>query len=390
MELLFWIFLGLVVYTYVGYGLVLFILIILKRIFSGKPNPDQNNGYTPSLTLVVPSYNEEGFIEQKIKNSLELKYPADQLRIIFITDGSTDSTPDIVRKYPEIELMHSPERGGKSKAMNRAMTVVTSEVVVFCEANTDLNPEALLFLARHYANEKVGGVSGEKKVVEAGEATNSGAGEGLYWKYESTLKKWDAELWSIVGAAGELVSFRASLWQDLEGDTILDDFMESLRIAGKGYRFLYEPKAFATETPSANVEEELKRKVRIAAGGWQSMLRLPQLWRIWKHPILTFTYVSHRVLRWSITAFVLPFLFLVNGLLALTGEPIYIFFFLAQCFFFGLAYIGFQNEKQGKTGKLTYVPYYFSVMNYAVWAGFLRHIKGSQKATWERSKRQQT
>ena len=384
MEALLWILIALVFYTYLGYGILLFILIRIKRMFKGKPQTPED--YEIPVTLVIPAYNEEDYIAKKAENSLALNYPQDKLRILFITDGSTDRTFEILDGIEGVDVTHENRRDGKAAAENRAMTMVETPVVVFCDANTMLNTDAIKNLARYYQDPQVGGVSGEKRVLSKESDTASAAGEGLYWKYESTLKKWDSELYTIVGAAGELVSFRSELVQDLEEDTILDDFMQSLRICEQGYRFLYEPDAYAAETASANVKEELKRKVRIAAGGWQSMSRLTSLLNPFWNFVLTFQYVSHRVLRWSVSAFVLPVIFLLN--LGLISQALYGYLFAAQVAFYAMAILGWILENRSIRLKLLFVPYYFLMMNYAVFAGFGRWIKGSQKSTWERAQRQ--
>lgn len=381
---IFWLSIALVVYTYLGYGLLLFVLIRIKRLFKKPTLP--KSGFEPKVTLVIPAYNEENFILEKVKNSLELDYPKDKLRILFITDGSTDNTAKLIAEQAGVEVSHSERRAGKAAAENRAMTLVNTPFVVFCDANTYLNKQCIRNLVRHYQDEKVGAVSGEKRVMSKDKDSASAAGEGLYWKYESTLKKWDSELYTVVGAAGELISFRSNLVQDLEEDTILDDFMQTLRICEKGYRVVYEPEAYAAETASDNVKEELKRKVRIAAGGWQSMSRLRSLLNPFPQPMLTFQYVSHRVLRWSISAFVLPVILVTNALLYSQGL-LYQWLMYAQIAFYAMAILGWILENRQLRVKLLFVPYYFLMMNYAVFAGFIRWLKGEQKATWERAKR---
>lgn len=383
-EFLFWLLLILVVYTYLGYGLILGLVVKIKHMVRGKPAlPEKEE---PPVTLVIPAYNEEDFIAEKARNSLALDYPRDKLRILFITDGSTDHTVEILEGIPGVEVSHSERRAGKSAAENRAMTLVDTPIVVFCDANTRLNKACIRFLVRHYADPTVGAVSGEKRVSSQEADVASAAGEGLYWRYESTLKRWDSELLTMVGAAGELVSFRSALVQDLEEDTILDDFVQSNRICAQGYRVVYEPQAYAVETASENVSEELKRKIRIAAGGWQAMSRLGALFRFWKHPLLTWQFVSHRVLRWSISALALPLLFILNVFLALDS----IFFawvLAAQVVFYGMALMGWALENRRVRLKILFVPFYFSMMNYAVLAGFLRWRNGGQKAAWERVRR---
>ena len=158
----------------------------------------------------------------------------------------------------------------------------------------------------------VGAVAGEKRISTEGSEAAAGAGEGLYWKYESFLKKLDTQLYSVVGAAGELFAVRTKLFGEVEKDTLLDDFMVSLRIAADGYRVIYEPDAYASERPSFSIQDEMKRKIRIASGGFQSITRLGFLWNIFKYGLLSFQYVSHRAMRWAVAPFCLPLIFLLN------------------------------------------------------------------------------
>jgi biofilm PGA synthesis N-glycosyltransferase PgaC len=269
MKALFWFSLFMAFYTYVGYGILLFIIIKIKRAISGrKVVTDVADELLPGCTLVIAAYNEAGIIREKIANTLALKYPAGKLKVVFVTDGSTDKTAEIIAEYPEITLLHKDGRSGKIVAVHRAMTFVDTEIVVFTDANTMLNEEAMVKICRHYADKTVGAVAGEKRVKIEETDDASAAGEGFYWKYESALKKWDSELYSVVGAAGELFSVRRDLYKPVSDDTILDDFMISMLIAKQGYRIVYEPEAYAIESASENVSEELKRKVRIAAGAF--------------------------------------------------------------------------------------------------------------------------
>lgn len=389
MESIFWISLFIVFYTFVGYGIFLFILVRLKRAFGKKqvvyyPNSDQ----LPTCTLVVAAYNEELFIEEKLKNTLQLNYPEDKLKFVFITDGSSDRTANIVGRYPQVQLLHQPARAGKIAAVHRAIKYVDSEIVVFTDANTYLNADAIINICRHYSDSKVGAVAGEKRVQMDENADASAAGEGFYWKYESALKKWDSELNSVVGAAGELFSVRRSLFEDVPNDTVLDDFMISMRIAAKGYRIVYEPTAYATETASANVSEELKRKIRIAAGGIQSILRLKSLFNPFKYPLLSFQYISHRVLRWTVTPVLVIVVFLLNIALAIKHDGDFFMVILAaQIVFFSLAITGSILEKRQIRIKALFIPYYFCVMNYAVLMGMIRYFTSKQSAMWEKAQR---
>jgi biofilm PGA synthesis N-glycosyltransferase PgaC len=390
MKILFWLSLFIVFYTYVGYGIVLYALVRLRILLKGKRKVLLPGEYMPTVTLIVAAYNEESIMEEKIRNTLALDYDRDKLQLLFMTDGSTDASPEIVRMYQgTIELMHSAERRGKIHAIHRAMDAVRSEIVIYTDANTFLNKEALKLIVRHYANPEVGAVSGEKRVLQDS-VSDATAGEGFYWKYESALKKWDSELYSVVGAAGELFSVRRSLYRHVESDTILDDFMISMLIAQQGYRIIYEPEAYASEQSSDNIKEELKRKVRIAAGGIQSIMRLKPLLNPFSYPMLSFQYISHRVLRWTITPFLLFLSLLLNVLICLKDPtPLYILILVLQVLFYVMALAGWLLEKRKVKVKALFVPYYFCVMNYAVLAGINRYVSGSQSAVWEKAKRKE-
>jgi poly-beta-1,6-N-acetyl-D-glucosamine synthase len=388
MIALFWTSLFIVFYAFFGYGILLFFLVKLRILLKGRRSIPDNNNNWPTTTLIIAAYNEEDCIEAKIKDTLSLDYPADKLTIIFVTDGSTDSTPDIIAGYQQIKLMHRPGRSGKIAAVHRAMQEVTSEIAIFTDANTFLNKDALKNICRHYQNAGVGAVSGEKR-VNIDNVNDATAGEGFYWKYESKLKTWDSELYSVVGAAGELFSIRTALYEDIPADTILDDFMISMLIAEKGFRIVYEPMAYATESGSENVKEELKRKIRIAAGGIQSIVRLKKLLNPFHNFVLCFQYVSHRVLRWTVTPFLMILALLLNILIVWQSNinPLYMTLLYGQLFFYTSALSGWLFEQRQLRVKVLFIPYYFCMMNYAVISGIRRYLKGAQSAAWEKSKR---
>ena len=386
LYILFWLALALVIYTYIGYGIFTAILVKIKKAFF--PSKKYNTDFEPSVSLIIPCFNEGDFISTKIRNTIELEYPADKLQVIYISDGSNDHSLDILKQNQEKYLwMHSPERKGKASAMNRAVLEASGEIVVFCDANTLLNREAIRELVAPYEDPTIGAVTGEKRILVQNSEHVSSAGEGLYWKYESWLKQLDSDLYSVVGAAGELMSYRKSFYEPLEPDTILDDFMQSMRVTLKGYRVAYNPKAYAMETASADVSEEWKRKVRISAGGWQSMSRLKRVLIPWPSPLLTYSYLSHRAFRWSVAPFSLLILIITNPILAFYNPYIYVPILAGQMLFYGLALHGYWKDKKGEKNKFSFVPYYFTMMNLAVFFGLARYLKGSQKATWERAKR---
>lgn len=384
LKIIFWFALAVVLYTYLGYGLIVWIWAKAKSLLNDSKkrySPD----FEPEVTLVVPAYNEGNILKNKIEDCLALDYPAEKLQITFITDGSTDNSEAVLSSYPQVTHLHSPERGGKSLAENRAMEFVNTPYVIFTDCNTFLNRDAVREMVKHYQDPQVGAVSGEKKILS--EDSLSGSGEGLYWKYESFLKRCDSQIHSLMGAAGELVSFRSNLFQPLEKDTILDDFIQSLRIVDKGYKVVYEPNAYAMEAPSVSMAEEMKRKIRICAGGWQSMARLTSLLNPFRQPVVTFLYLSHRVLRWSLTPALLAILLPVSFVLAWLGGGIYSLAFGLQVLFYGAAWAGWVLDAKGVKLKLLVVPLYFTMMNVAVFKGFMRYTRSSQPAAWEKAER---
>lgn len=391
-EWIFWACAVLVAYTYVGYGLLMWGLVALKKALgNNRPTPLLPDELLPTVSLVIAAYNERAFIDTKAPNTLALDYPADRLQILFVTDGSNDGTPDALRAYDRITVLHRPERAGKIAAMHRAMEHITGEICVFTDANTLLNQAALRQIVKHYQHSDVGGVAGEKRIATATADNASGAGEGAYWKYESFLKRADAQLYSVVGAAGELFSVRTALYRPVPTTSLLDDFMISLRVAQAGYprrqgRIMYEPEAYALENASASVEEEMKRKIRISAGGIQSIVWLADLLNPFKYGILSFTYFSHRVLRWTLAPLSLLLMLLLNPFLALGSWP-YTALLAGQIGFYSLALAGWYLAKRHIKFKALFIPFYFAMMNYCVFLGLRRYLTGQQTVLWEKAKR---
>lgn len=390
-KIIFWLLLFIVFYAYAGYGILLYLLLKTRRLLGlSKPViPDPQ--FEPEVTLFIAAYNERTFVSEKMNNSRQLDYPADKLKIVWVTDGSDDGTPDELKKYEGVTVYHLPQRSGKIGAMNRGMQFVKTPIVVFCDANTMLGHESIRRIVRLFSNPKVGCVSGEKRIFSKEKDAAAGAGEGLYWKYESMLKKWDAELYSVVGAAGELFAIRTELYQHVEPDTLLDDFIISLRVAQQGFTIQYDPEAYAIETASANVKEELKRKIRISAGGIQSVIRLRGLLNVFKYGTLSFQYISHRVLRWTLAPMALLLLIPAGFILALNqglfSLQLFSILFWLQIGFYVAALLGWYLENRLIRVKLLFVPYYFFIMNLSVFLGFKRYLKGSQSVNWERAKR---
>ncbi len=388
LYLLFWIFLSLVVYTYLGYTVVLFLLASLHRMVS-KKTATREILFEPVVTLFIPAYNEDDFINRKMQNIRALNYPADKLKVIWITDGSNDASLESLSRYEEITVFHQAERRGKIHAMNRGILLTTTPYVIFTDANTMMNPNAIREMVRFFADGRVGCVAGEKRISNSLVDKAVGAGEGLYWKYESLIKWLESETGSAVGAVGELFAIRRDLFEPVSEDTLLDDFTISLQIACKGYHVKYAPEAWGIETASISVNEEMKRKVRIATGGMQTLFRMTSLLNPLKHGLLSFKYISHKVLRWTLVPFCFPLVFFLNlAILFKQGRPdFYLVFFVLQCIYYLLVIAGALLHNVRLRLKTIFAPYYLLVMNYAVVVGICHFITGKYSVNWQKARR---
>jgi len=390
LKILFWACLLIVFYTYIGYGILLYILIRLKRLFKGKPLKTAllSDGELPTMTLMICAYNEEDVVAEKMENTLALDYPKDKFRIMWVTDGSNDRTNELLGAYPEVDVVFSPERKGKTAALKHGLRELQTRYVAFTDANTMINPGALREIARLFMDPTVGCVSGEKRVTARKEGEMAAEGEGLYWKYESTLKKWDSELYSTMGAAGELYAIDPTLVREVPDEALLDDFMMSMYIVDDGRRIAYTPDAYAQEYGSANIHEESKRKRRIAAGGLQSIWWLRSMLNPFRQPIVAFQYISHRVLRWSVTPVAMVLLLLFNIALVLTDAgTFYAVMLILQVLFYLMAFAGWLQNRYGHKNRLLYTAYYFVFMNLNVFRGMAYLRSHGKSGAWEKAKR---
>lgn len=386
-KVIFFTSLAIVFYTYIGYGIILWLMVKIKTLFA-RPEKHESTEL-PDVTLFIAAYNEESVIEEKMKNCRALNYPGDKLNIVWVTDGSNDSTNEMLAGYNDVTVLFEPQRGGKTAAINRGMQYIHTPVVIFTDANTMINSEAVREIVKCFENPAVGCVAGEKRIAVLEKDGAAAGGEGLYWKYESALKSLDSKLKTAVGAAGELFAIRRDLFTVMDNDTLLDDFILSMRIAAQGYKIEYCDRAYAVESGSADMKEEEKRKVRIAAGGLQSVWRLRALLNIFRYGMMSFQYISHRVLRWSVTPLLLFLLLPLNIIIVAidSHHPLYTVILILQILFYAAGLWGYYLSKKAINNKLLYIPYYFLFMNINVIKGFfyLRRKKGN--GAWEKAKR---
>lgn len=376
LALVFWVSIALIVYVYVGYGLL---ALCLTRFVKRGPEP---RATTPTVTLLIAAYNEEDILTIKLQNSLSLDYPSDRLEILVVADGSTDRTVAIAQSYAAcgVRLEFLPERRGKIHALNRVIPTLTSEIVVMSDANSMLNPEALHMLVRHFDDVRVACVAGEKRILT--KLDDVSAGEGLYWRYESFLKRLDSRLGAVMGAAGEVMAIRRACFEPLESDTLLEDFVMSMRMVQRGYRVVYEPEAFSLEEASPTIDDEFKRKARIVAGGWQAIGRLKGLMSPLR-PLVTFQFLSHRVLRWVVVPYLFLVAFVSTILLAIGGDRFFLQVLGVEFLFCMLALIGGLGVMRG----IAYAPFYLIFVNVAAMVGAYRFWRRQQPVSWEKARR---
>ncbi len=391
-ALFFWGSLGGILYTYFGYPVLIFLLAKIIQ------KPEIYQTYKPSVTLLIAAYNEETVIEEKIKNSLTIEYPKDLLQILVVTDGSRDRTPEIAKRYINygIEILHEPERRGKMAAINRALPSARGEIVVFSDANNDYQPDTILKLIQPFGNPSVGGVTGAK-VIGQGDGS-LGASEGLYWKYESFIKKQESQAGSCTSAAGEVLAIRKNLYSSPPDQVINDDFYIAMQIVRNGYRLVYVPDAKSIERVSPSAQDEVARRTRINAGRFQAIAMSKQILPF-NRPLLVWQILSHKFLRPIVPFFMIgAALFNLMAVLFppatkgfwILSKPYSLIFLGLQFLFYMLAWIGMKAGNCGEQNRLVrlfYIPTFLTNSNYAALLGFFRFLRGSQSHMWERIQR---
>jgi len=382
LEIFLWLCIFIFCFNYFLYPLI---IIALSKVLTDKHLDNIDELYTlPKVSLIIAAYNEEKVIRGKIENSLKLLYPEDKFEIIVVSDGSNDETHNIVRSYSDYNVisLHDNERNGKSAALNRGVEISTGEIIVFSDANNDFSENAITKLIQHFSDETVGAVTGAKHIYD-GDDRESAQGDGLYWKYESAIKKAESHLGSITSGDGEIFAVRKSLFKPINKNLINDDASITFDIVKSGYRVLYEPEAGSYEDASIDLIDDFHVKVRMTAGGYQTI----------KHefnylfpPKSTFSiqFICHKVLRWLAPHFLLV-IFILS--LLLSSNNFYLLLFLAQIIFYSIALYGWKNRKLNNLPSYIYITMYFTLMNTALFYGFLRHLKGNQKVQWRKAER---
>lgn len=388
MAILFWLSLFIVFYTYLGYPALIWVLA------QGKKDPEYSPDFFPTVSLVIPAYNEEVVIEKKIENSLELEYPSDKLQILVAADGSDDGTPELVRKFEDqgVDLNYDPKRAGKLAAMTRALARCTGEIVVFSDANTMYQPDSVSKLVLPFQDPTVGSTTGAKIIIE--DKKNLSASEGLYWKYESGIKISENRLGSSIAAVGEMTAVRKKLFKPAPADTINDDRYIVATILKQGYKNIYVPEAKSLEYASGTAREEIVRRRRMSAGGYQFIARSKD-WLPFNRPMDVWKLVSHKYSR-LVVPFALILTFLTNVYLGLRQViadgnwlGLYSVLLVLQILFYLAGLLGKFVKLPGKLGKLLYLPTFLINSNYAIFMGFFTYLGSANLHLWEKAEREE-
>lgn len=376
MPLIFWVSLLTLLYVYAGYPLLVW---ALARLVGREP---LRKPLTPSVSLLIPAYNEEAHIEEKLRNSLALDYPKDKLEIVVASDGSTDRTHEIVGRFSGrgVTLIALRDHVGKSAMLSRTVPLVSGDIVVFSDVSGDLEPGALRALLRNFADPRVGCVSGLYRLKGARDLRAQG--EGLYWRYETFIKRQESRLHSILGAHGAFYAIRRSLFQRVAPHEVNDDYLIPMRIVAQGSRAVYEPQAVAWELEAASVGGEFARRRRIAAGNCQQIVALRRLLNPFAFGWLAFCFVSHKVLR---TLAPLCLLTLLPA--SLWGPSPWAAVALGlQALLYGSAWAGFACQQRGQVIRWLSPPLYFCLGNWAMLAGVVTYCVSRRRLAWTRAR----
>lgn len=382
LEFIFWAGVAGVVYAYAVYPVV---LLALARVFGRKADPAPlPDDALPTVTVLIAAHNEESVIEARVRNALELDYPQDRLDVLVASDGSTDATAEIVRRYAgrRVRLLDFGVQRGKATTLNSAFSEARGDVVILSDANTHTDPRAARHLVRWLADRAVGVVCGKLVLTDPASGRNV---DGLYWKYETFLKQQESRLGALLGANGAIYAIRRELLRPIPPNTIIDDFV--LPLVAKlrtGCQIVFDRQALAQEESAPDVGSEFRRRARIGAGGWQA---IGILWKLLNPQMgwVAFTFFSHKVLRWVCPLFLLSIL-VANVALAFQ-QPLYRWALAAQAFAYAAALLVPYVPPRLPLARVLRLASMFVAMNAALLVGFFRWLRGPQSGIWSRTQR---
>lgn len=392
-EIAFWLAALAIVYTYFLYPVLLMALSAARQLRAdlryvskgGSRRPvTHEQAELPTVAVLVAAYNEERHIAGRIRNLLALDYPADRLRIYIGSDGSSDATNRLVDEAQHERIVFRPfeQRRGKPSVINDLAALAQEEILVFTDANTAFEADAVTRLVRHFGDEGVGCVCGELRLVAGAVNENP---DNVYWRYERMLKFFEGRLGALLGANGGVYALRREHYRPIPPDTIVDDFTISVDLIERGLRCHYDPEARATEEIPPRIGDEFRRRVRIGIGNYQALRRHVGLLHP-RHGYAALAFLSHKCLRWFAPHCMVVAL-LANLVLALGGQTFWLALLAFQVAFYLLAAAGHLAGRGGAVPRLLRLPVFFVSMNMALLIGFYRYLTGAFSGTWARSAR---
>ena len=381
-ETIFWVSVAGLAYTFIGYAAL---VCVGARL---RPRPIRRANVEPDLSVVIAVHNEAAIIGARIENCLALDYPADHLEIVIASDGSTDATVEVARRYerppdpgPAVRVVAYPWRRGKPSILNDTVPHCRGEVIVLGDARQRYDADAVRRLAENFADPTVGSASGELSLLnEAGVAV--GEGVGAYWRYEKLLRRAESALDSTIGATGAIYAIRRRLFEPIPADTLLDDVVIPVRIARRGFRVVFDARARAWDRAATTARQEYIRKVRTIGGVAQLFTR--ECWLLLPTHRLWLQVVSHKGLR-----LLAPFLMAAAlGTCAMLAprSPLYAAVFTAQVAFYGAAILGgLLRGGRGRMARLLAVPYAFCLLNGTTVVALTRFATGRHTVQWTKA-----
>lgn len=363
-----------VLYVYFGYPLLILVMAHLR------PRPVSRADVTPSVTIIIAVFNEEEVIERKIRNCRELDYPRDRVKSLFVSDGSTDSTEEIIQQHEgeEVELLALP-RSGKAGALNAGAASAEGEILLFTDANVELSPDALRLLSRWFADPMVGGVSGRKKYIVRSGADTTEQGENLYWRWDQWQKELESTIGSMFAADGSLYAIRRNLYVPIEDPAQADDIAISARVVLQGFRLIFDPEAVAFEEAPVEGREEFRRKIRVTNHSVRALLKLGSA--LWTSGFYSVELLSHKLIRHLIPFFLV--LLLLSTTVLSCEYLLFRILLLLQIGFYGLAVAGALLRRTGSgEWKIFSIPYYFCLVNAAAFLGVVSIARGRRVREW--------
>jgi cellulose synthase/poly-beta-1,6-N-acetylglucosamine synthase-like glycosyltransferase len=374
-ESLFWIIIALVLYVYFGYQLFLLILGKLRTALLVKKSE-----ITPTVSLIIATYNEENVIAQKIENCLALDYPQEKLEIIVASDGSTDRTNEIVKGLANqgVKLVALSSNHGKSSAQNRAIAETSGDILLFTDADVMLGPDVVNKVIRNFADESVGCVVGKIAYLNEDD-TSVSEGEGVYWRYELLLRDMESEVGNFAMGSG-IMAIRRSLFRPIDPN-VGEDFVLPMQTAMAGHRVVYEPEAIAeTILNQTKPKDMLRSKVRVISKDLRGLFLCRSILNPFRYPLYALGLISHKLLRWLVPYFLIA---LLIDNLVLSGHPFYYLTLALQIAFYTLALAGYLWQKKGKPPRILGILFSFCLVNLAALVGVARFVMGKQAGQWE-------